>query len=648
MTKTDWVPLDMTEPGPELIAPASGPEMLAAILKTAVGAIITIDEYGIIQNANPACVGMFGHTHDELIGHNVSKLMPKPHRARHDHYVRHHVDTGEKRIIGIGRELEGLRRDGSTFWMHLSVSAFTVGGKKYFAGTIVDLDERKRREALTAAVFDHIPDGLMITDLERRIMLCNAAFGKIFGHRPEDILGKSTRILFPDDATFDRVASLRLAWAEGDDDSHTPVELELCRKSGDVFPSATVIAAVRDPAGRVIAMLAIIRDATLERAQAEALNKAQRLEAYGQLTGGVAHDFNNLLTIITGNQELLEMRLKDERDRSLLKRAQDAAEMGARLTSRLLTFARRRKLEPVVVNLNDLILGMAELLRRTLGEPVQMSSVLASALWSTRADPSEIENAILNLAINARDAMPNGGQLIIETGNVAFDGTAPELVRDLAPGNYVRVTVSDTGSGMSQEVLARAFEPFFTTKEPGRGTGLGLSTIYGFAKQSGGDVSIYSEVGRGTVVNIYLPRIDATPAPVRHAADLPDVTPARYATILVVEDNPDVRNVTVARLQDLGYATIGADSGPAAVAVLDGGATVDLVFSDVVMAGGMSGYDVVKWVRQNRPDLKVLLTSGFVTEIAKRDDAHVSNTKVLRKPYNRAELAAALREALDT
>ncbi len=621
--------------------------MLTAILQTAVGAILTIDENGIIQNANPACVGMFDYAHNELIGHNISKLMPEPHRARHDNYVRHHVESGEKRIIGIGRELEGLRRDGSTFWMHLSVSAFTVAGKKYFAGTIVDLDDRKRREALTTAVFDHIPDGLMITDLERRIILCNAAFGKVFGYQAGEVLGMSSRVLFPDDGSFDRVSLLRRARVEHVNDSHIPVELELCRKNGDVFPTSTVIAAVRDTAGRVIAMLAIIRDATLERAQAAALNKAQRLEAYGQLTGGVAHDFNNLLTIITGNQELLEMRLKDERDRALLKRAQDAADMGARLTARLLTFARRRKLEPVVVNLNELILAMAELLRRTLGETIQMSSHLASALWSTRADLSEIENAILNLAINARDAMPNGGKLIIETRNVTFDGTEPEVVRDLAPGDYVHVSVADTGAGMSPEVLARAFEPFFTTKEPGRGTGLGLSTIYGFAKQSGGGVSIYSEVGRGTVVNIYLPRIDATPLADRQAYDSQNVSHARRETILVVEDNPDVRPVTVARLQDMGFTTLEADGGPAAIAMLESGAIADLVFSDVVMAGGMSGYDVVRWVRDNRAGLKVLLTSGFVTDIAKGEDATGSNTKVLRKPYNRAELAAALREALD-
>ena len=629
------------------IEPSAGPEMLTAILQTAVGAIITIDEHGIIQIANPACVRMFGYSLEELNGHNVSKLMPAPHGARHDAYVRRHVETGEKRIIGIGRELEGLRKDGSTFWMHLSVSAFTVEGRSYFAGTIIDLDERKRREALMASVFDHIPDGLLITDLDRRVLECNSAFSRIFGYMPTEIHGRSARVLFSEGSGFDRIATAEERLLESAVDSHAPFELELIRKSGEVFPSLTVVAAVRDPIGRAIAMVAIIRDVTHERAQAAALSKAQRLEAYGQLTGGIAHDFNNLLTIISGNQELLELRLKDERDRILLKRAQDAAEMGARLTARLSTFARRRKLEPVVVNLNDLVLGMAELLRRTLGEPIQMSSVLASSLWSTKADPSEIENAILNLAINARDAMPRGGKLIIETRNVSGADLSREVPSDLPAIDYVCVAVADTGSGMSKEVLAHAFEPFFTTKEPGRGTGLGLSTIYGFAKQSGGCATIYSEVGRGTVINIYLPRADRVPSASMPPSSAPETLSARGRTILVVEDNPEVREVTIARLNELGFAVTAAESGPAAVALLEAGTTFDLVFSDVVMAGGMSGFDVAKWIEENKPGLKVLLTSGFVTEFAKRGHLPEASLKVLQKPYGRSELAAALRDVLD-
>ena len=638
----------MSEPEQEIVEPSAGLEMLNAILQTAVSGILTIDEHGIIQNANPACVRMFGYAVDELLGHNVNKLMPEPHRARHDSYVRRHVETGEQRIIGIGRELEGRYKDGKTFWMHLSVSAFTVGGKRYFAGTIINLDERKRREALMDAVFDHIPDGLVITDINRRIIQCNRAFCSMLDYDFSDLQDQSTRKLYADPADFDRSDTFQLRTRDDAADTHIPFEMEFRRRNGEAFPGIVVAAPVRDPNGRTLAVVRIVRDATHERAQAAALSKAQRLEAYGQLTGGMAHDFNNLLTIIMVNQELLELRLKDDRDRMLLKRAQDAVDMGARLTARLLTFARRRKLEPVVVNLNELVLSMAELLRRSLGEPIQMSSVLASSLWATRADPSEIENAILNLAINARDAMPDGGKLIIETNNVTVDGSEPEPASGLALGDYLRISVADTGAGMSKATLARAFEPFFTTKEPGQGTGLGLSTIYGFAQQSGGCVTIYSEIGRGTVVNIYLPRADVRRVAGQQVDTGKTSAPGPLGTILVVEDNPDVREATVARLQDMGFTCLQADSGPAAVAILETGAAVDLVFSDVVMAGGMSGYDVVRWVRDHRPGLKVLLTSGFVTEIAQREGVEFESLKILRKPYSRADLAAALRAAVDT
>ena len=370
------------------------------------------------------------------------------------------------------------------------------------------------------------------------------------------------------------------------------------------------------------------------------------MEAYGQLTGGVAHDFNNLLTIIMGNQELLEMRLKDERDRTLLKRAQDAAEMGARLTNRLLTFARRRQLEPIVVHLNDQISGLVELLRRTIGEPIRLVCRLSPDLRTVRADPSEIENAVLNLSINARDAMSNGGELVVETSNASFGPGDEAAAGGVPPGEYVRLSVSDTGCGMTAEVLARAFEPFFTTKEPGRGTGLGLSTIYGFVKQSGGHITIYSEPGRGTTVNLYLPCADAKLSAVSRPADPGAPLAPRSETVLVVEDNHDVRDVSVARLKSLGFKVLEADSGRAAINVLRSGAKVDLVFSDIVMAGGMSGFDLARWIGGNVPGMKVLLTSGFSPEVAHAEEGSDRKLRILRKPYSRAELSEAIGEAL--
>jgi signal transduction histidine kinase/ActR/RegA family two-component response regulator len=377
------------------------------------------------------------------------------------------------------------------------------------------------------------------------------------------------------------------------------------------------------------------------------LVRAQRMEAFGLLTGGVAHDFNNLLTVIGGNLELLQDQVAGEKPQRQLKRAIEAVGMGARLTQRLLTFARRSDLEPEVLNLNDQVINMIDLLRRTIGETITISSVLAPDLGRVRADASEVENAILNLAINARDAMPGGGKLVLETANATIDETFSALIQGdkIAPGLYVQLSVTDTGSGMAPEVLARAFEPFFTTKEHGRGTGLGLATIYGFARQSGGCATIYSEAGLGTTVNLYLPRSDQ-PASESNEA-LIRFAGAGARRVLVVEDNPDVREVTIQRLEKLGYRHMASDSGPAAVELLKADPAFDLVFSDIMMAGGMSGYDLAERMRMNLPSIKVLLTSGFSDELAKRVSKTGRDLKVLRKPYATADLAAALHDAFE-
>jgi CheY-like chemotaxis protein len=341
------------------------------------------------------------------------------------------------------------------------------------------------------------------------------------------------------------------------------------------------------------------------------------------------------------------MRLEDERARALLKRAHDAAEMGARLTSRLLTFARRRQLETASLNLNEQVMGMVELLRRTLGEHIDLTTRLEPRLWSVSADPSEIENAVLNLAINSRDAMPKGGRLIIETANVLADDDQIGVITKVPAGEYVRIAISDTGTGMTPEVLQHAFEPFFTTKAPGKGTGLGLSTIYGFVQQLGGTSTIYSEVGRGTTVNLYLPRNHAEPAPHPEFSSAPQIPRADGETVLLVEDNDEVRDVTHRRLQDLGYTVVEAVNGPEALRILQSGTAIDVVFSDVVMPGGLSGFDVARWVRTERPGMGVLLTSGYAEDVLRSQESEMQGLRVLRKPYNGGELARALRKALD-
>ena len=428
-----------------------------------------------------------------------------------------------------------------------------------------------REQALFQAIFNHLADAVLVLDGANTIMLCSPAVTRVFGYAPEELIGKPMSALYANAEEYQRVRTLKARLREQTEGNAEPLVVRFHRKSGEEFPAEVVISVLRDQQGLFIGFVLLNRDISQQVVQDEALRKSQRMEAIGQLTGGIAHDFNNLLTIITGNHELLEMELADPEQQDLLARANDAALMGARLTSRLLTFARRRRLEPVVLDLNEQVLGMAELLRRTLGETIALGTLLAPRLWSMRADPSEIENAVLNLAINARDAMPAGGKLVIETRNAVLDEATLASEVGVAPGDYVRLAVSDTGVGMPPDVLARVFEPFFTTKEPGKGTGLGLSVIYGFVKQSGGHVTIYSEEGKGTTVNLYLPRAAATAGATAAERRRRSPATATGETILLVEDNAEVRSVTARRLSNLGYSVIEADNAAAAIERLGAG-----------------------------------------------------------------------------
>jgi len=519
-----------------------------------------------------------------------------------------------------------------------------------------------------SAILAIAADAIISLDENLCITLFNDGAAAIFGYTSSEILGQPLEVLIPQRFRNDHhmhvaafsaspIAARKMGQRQ---------EIFACRKDGSEFPAEASIA--KQVIGGRKAYMVVLRDVT-ERKQAEAalaqansklearvadrtraleaeirrreeaqdaLIQAQRMEAVGQLTGGIAHDFNNLLTIITGNLELLANEIDKDTHPSLV-RAADAADMAAALTTRLLTFARRRRLTPQVLDVNEMVLNLTEILRRSIGEPIALTTVLAGNLWRPLADASELENALLNLAINARDAMPGGGNLVIETRNVAAREAG--LSED---GDFVQISVSDSGLGMSPDVLERAFEPFFTTKEPGRGTGLGLSTVYGFAEQSGGHVSITSAPSAGTTVNIYLPR--ATQAIEPKAASAEPVPLSENAeVVLVVEDNPDVRELTLQRVEGLGYVALGAETGTAAVSMLEQHPDITLVLSDIVMAGGMSGYDLARWIGAHKPEVRVLLTSGYAPDDQKSEAADLP---VLRKPYKRAELANALRDAL--
>ena len=494
------------------------------------------------------------------------------------------------------------------------------------------------------AIMDHAPVQVAEKDRNGGYVFVNRAFEKRHGVSAADIVGKSAYDLFPKDQA-EMHASL-------DNDviaAKAPVQREITMTTPAGQRTMLFIKFPHfDAAGNVSGVGAIGADVTdLKQAEVQ-LAHAQKMEAIGQLTGGVAHDFNNLLTAILLNSDVLADRMSDEKLRPLAEATRAAAERGADLTKRLLAFGRRQTLEPRPTDVNGLVTGMEHLMRRTLGEHVALTIHAAAGLWPARVDPGQLEAAVLNLAVNARDAMAQGGSITIETANVELDEGDAAANADVTAGEYVMVAVSDTGSGMGPDIVARAFEPFFTTKDVGKGTGLGLSMVYGFVKQSGGHARIYSEPGVGTVVRLYLPRSDV-PAQVagarpRAASDLP----TGGETILLVEDDPMVRGHTETQLVALGYRVISAENANDAMDRVNNGTMPDLLFTDIVMPGPMNGRQLADHLRERWPTLKVLYTSGFSHGML---DAPMGGTiaakHLLGKPFRRRDLAAKVREVLD-
>lgn len=495
--------------------------VLHAIMEAAVDAMIVSDQAGNILRVNTAAAKLFQYQAEDLVSQSVNILMPEALAALHDGFMSHHIDTGEKRIIGLGRDVEGLRRDGTVFPLHLSVGHAEVADQHMF--------------------------------------------------------------------------------------------------------------------------IAILHDLTKQNATEQALARSQRLDAIGQMTGGISHDFNNLLTVVIGNLELLEMRDPDPRQVPLINNALEAAELGADLTNRLMVFARRSTLKPVRADLRDLCSETLKLLKRTLGAMCHIKTDFAASLDPVMVDPVQLQSALMNLALNARDAMKTGGDLLISIANITIDDSYMSQETDIALGNYVRLSVSDTGEGMSLEAQRRAFEPFFTTKSESGGTGLGLAMVYGFVRQSGGHVTLYSELGLGSSFGLYFPAVPQSESDKVTDVETHDDTPrGKSETVLIVEDNARVRKLSVERIRDLGYETLDVENGEMAYEMLKAGADVDLVFSDLVMPGALNGYDLAARIAKEFPTLKVLLTSGYASDIVTGSMKLEEKHDILHKPYRQSELAQRL------
>jgi two-component system cell cycle sensor histidine kinase/response regulator CckA len=489
-------------------------------------------------------------------------------------------------------------------------------------------------------------NGIIITDWnqpDNPIIYCNPAFEKITGYTLAEVLGRNPRFLQGDDREQEGLKRVRGAIKEG---SECHVVVRNYRKDGTFFWNELTISPVRDKHGRVSHFVGIQHDITERKKKETQLLQAQKMEVVGRLTGGIAHDFNNLLTIILGNLRLLANEMTGDAD-ELIDDALSAARDGAELTRRLLTLSRKQPLEVKRVDVNELINNIWRLLKRTLKENIELRTHGANDVPWVLVDPSQFENALLNLVINAQDAMPEGGTLIMETSCKYIGPDEPAGDSELAPGNYVMITVSDSGVGMSPEDAARAIEPFFTTKDNGQGTGWGLSIVYGFARQSGGDLLIRSALGKGTKVSVLLPEAgrdikqdDAQPTT--------QSLPGGAETILLVEDQSRVRKLAKRSLSELGYRVLEAEDGATAMKVFEAQTAVDLLFSDIVMPGDMNGRTLARWALQRRPRVKVLLTTGFSEQEASKRSMANGDFPLLRKPYTEEKLARAVRAVLDT
>ena len=605
-----------------------------------------------IVYVNDAFVRRTGFSREEVIGQTPRILQgPKTDRAELDR-IRHAMEKWQP----IRSELINYTKSGEEFWLEMDIVPLADETGWFTHWIAVERDITARKQADLALHANEERFRLVTRATGSAIWDWDVASGRqwwseglsdIFGHSA-DQAGTVPTVwrphVHPDDASRIDGALELLVTGQA---SFFQEQYRFRRADGSwAFVEDHAIPLHGDD-GKVRRVLGSMTDISEQKLLEDRLLQAQKMESVGQLTGGVAHDFNNLLTIILGNAEILHDELSDQQHlRRLAKMSLDAAERGAELTSRLLAFSRKQTLEPRVLDVAPLIQGMDDLLRRTLPENIDIEIVRSGGLWKIEADPGQLESALLNLAVNARDAMPKGGNLTIEMANAMLDDDYVAMEPDVKAGQYVVIVVTDTGSGMSPDILSRVFEPFFTTKDVGKGSGLGLSMVFGFVKQSGGHIRIYSEQGEGTSIKMYFPRSRATQDHIVTDRAGRNLT-GGSETILVVEDDATVREHVVAQLKALGYHVLQASSGAMAMEVLMQAPDIDLLFTDVVMPGGMGGRDLADAARRLRPDLKVLFTSGYTENSIVHDGRLDSGVKLLSKPYRRKQLASKIREVLD-
>ena len=626
-----------------------------AVLEASPNAVVAVDALGRIVYVNPQVQRTFGYTPEEVLGQPVEMLVPGrlglAHTTHRDGYIAHPVP----RPLGVGLDVEGCRKDGTEFPVEISLSPVeTPDGLQVFA-TVVDLTARKASESALAeserrfrTVLEAGPNAVVAIDAQGRIVYVNLQVAATFGYGPDEVLGQSIELLLPE-----RVASRHVGHRDGFIDHPVSrqmgIGLDLAgrRRDGSEFPVEISLAPVETADG--LQVFATVVDITARKGAESQLLQAQKLESIGRLAGGIAHDFNNMLFAIHGYGELLaqdlapDARADFDADRALrnVDAISQAAERATALTAQLLAFSRQQVVTSKVLDMNAAVTKIEPMVQPLIGEDVRLILKLDPAAGHVRADSGQIDQIVVNLVVNARDAMPEGGTVTIETGNVTFDEPYAIEYFGVTPGQYVLLAVSDTGVGMDSTTREHIFEPFFTTKDVGKGTGLGLATIYGIVRQAGGHIWLYSEPGRGSAFKLYFPRVDAAV----EDAPIEPVTPeVGVGTVLVVEDEPAVRDMTTQLLERAGYRVIAVAGGPEALASATNDEPIDVLVTDVIMPA-MSGIDLAEQMLDRHPRIGVVLLSGYTAETLDLERVTARGVLFVPKPVTSNQLLQAVQRA---
>ena len=618
-------------------------------INSASDGIISINSQGIIESFNMGAERIFGYPATEIIGKHFSMLLSSPHRDIHNENILRYLEASDTGPDGTKTGLKAQHRDGTIIPVELDVSKSDYAGKLTYIVIIRDISERVRTadqlNKLSRAV-SQSPVSVIITDAHGKIEYVNPKFTQISGYGYDEVIGKNPRILKSGDTPPEEYKKL---WDTISSGGQWRGLLHNVKKNGDLYWESATISPIRNTEGTITHFLAVKEDITDRLETENQLAHALKLEATEHLTSGIAHDFNNLLTIITGNLQLLMAglgRRGNKEIREIIADAISASLDSSELIHRLLRLSRKEKLQAQGIDVNTIIRHIVRFLDRMLGETIAIKIDLQSDIQAIIADQNQLESALLNLAVNARDAMPDGGTLSVKTSRIVIEPDPGAGTKELEPGNYVAITVSDTGIGMDHDLINHACEPFFTTKETGKGSGLGLSMVYTFAKQSRGQLHITSAPGTGTTITLFLPESDYEISD-QTAEKITAHIPGGRETILVVEDNNNVRRFAVRSLGNLGYQIIETDNSDTAIEIISGNEqTIDLLFSDILIPGNKNGHELALWAIKQNPSMKVLLTTGTRTDMFDEKSILAAHIPLLKKPYSLEVLAQHIRELL--